>query len=812
MTPTNSEEISELRNKIKMLEEQNRELLERVNPHSVEGDFSLILDNLNDLVVKVDLEGKFVFVSPSYCRVFDMEEKDLIGKKFIPLVHEDDQAETLEAMQNLLSPPHTCRLVQRAMTKKGWRWLEWVDTAILGNDGSIREIIGVGRDITDRVLAEEALHLSKERYELALLAVNDGIWDWDVLPNKVYFDPRYYTIAGYEPDEFPHDFVEWQKRVHPDDLERSMEQIHAHLDGKTQVFDIEFRFLRKDGSWMWLRGRGKKIKVDQQGKVLRMIGTHTDISDRKEAEDKYRLLATILERSQDFIGVANLDQVPLYVNPAGKKLMGIKSDQEVTNLRILDFFMPDDLPFVEKVILPALDKEGRWSGEFRFRHFKSGEPVDVYYDLFKTEDPTTGKPTNLSTISRNISDLKKAQNELILKNQEYETLNEELRQTNEQLFIAKERAEESDRLKTAFLQNMSHEIRTPMNAIIGFSSFLLDPALDISKRQYYSRIISDSSLQLLNVLNDILTIASLESNQEKIMEETFNLNLLFDEVIGSCKEGNQKKRISYHFETCLPDPAAHILADRIKTREVLLNLLSNATKFSKEGTIEAGYEKVEEKQGTFLRCFVRDRGAGIHPGHMERVFDRFFQANPDVDSTYRGAGLGLAICKGFVELMGGKIWVESTLGKGSTFYFTLPYKPVIVEEPTLAALGVQQGESRVLVAEDEEFNFLFLKEVLETYSCTITRAENGEEAISLFMENPGLNLVLMDIKMPRMDGYSAAKIIKKTDPAIPVVALSAYAIEQEKQRYRDVFDEYITKPIDIRLLKKVLSRYLAEKI
>ena len=276
-------------------DETERRLIERRLQKS-KADYQLLVENLKDLLVKVDPEGRFLFVSPSYCKMFGKTREELLGSTFMPLVHENDREETVRAMEKLCSPPHTISVEQRAMTKDGWRWLAWSDKAIVNDRGEIEAIVGLGRDITDRKKTETALVASRERLANVMIAINDGIWDWDVASGRLFFDPTYYIMAGYEPGAFPGTMEAFKNKVHPDDFPQFEQCLTDHFQGKQRDFDVEFRFQKKDGSWMWIRGRGKIIERDDKGNPKRMVGTHTDITDRCLAvEAKRRLEARLIQ-------------------------------------------------------------------------------------------------------------------------------------------------------------------------------------------------------------------------------------------------------------------------------------------------------------------------------------------------------------------------------------------------------------------------------------------------------------------------------------------------------------------------------------
>jgi signal transduction histidine kinase len=383
-------------------------------------------------------------------------------------------------------------------------------------------------------------------------------------------------------------------------------------------------------------------------------------------------------------------------------------------------------------------------------------------------------------------------------------LEDEVEHRTHELLIAKQKAEESDKLKTAFLQNMSHEIRTPLNSICGFSEMIQSTVQD-EQIKTFSSIVLSSSNQLLSIVNDILTISAIETGQEELnLTEVDICDLIFQlEKVFVQQVGVKDVAVSAHI------PNNHqntiIKADKTKLRQVLSNLLSNAVKFTPSGSIAFGF--VEE--GEELTFFVKDTGIGIDKNKFNVIFSRFAQADETIQSVFGGTGLGLSISKGFVELMGGRIWLESEVGKGTDFYFTIPYIPLVKEK--IEGLGlIHENRSNqnisILVAEDEEFNFFFLKELLTMWNFNVLHARNGQETVEMCKSNSNIRLVLMDIRMPVMNGYDAAKEIRAINPDIPIVAQTAYALVHERIKYGNAFDDYITKPIPKEKLAELFQR------
>jgi len=383
-----------------------------------------------------------------------------------------------------------------------------------------------------------------------------------------------------------------------------------------------------------------------------------------------------------------------------------------------------------------------------------------------------------------------------------------LQNQNVELIKAKEKAEESDRLKSAFLQNLSHEIRTPLNAICGFSGMLNKPELSEEKRKSFTSIIQTSSNQLLSIVSDILTISSLETKQEKINIDKVCVNNIIIDLLSIFKQQTKNQTISLYAKQALSDKQSEIYTDKTKITQILSNLISNALKFTHEGFIEFGYNLKSNE----LEFYVKDSGIGIKPELQEKIFERFRQADLSINKKYGGTGLGLSISKGFAELLGGKIWVNSEIDKGSTFYFTIPYKPV--NEAVTKIDNNQETQKQtnnkpiILVAEDEEFNFLYIEELLIEFDYQLIHAKDGQETVDIFKTNLNISLILMDIKMPIMDGHTAAKIIKEQKPNLPIVAQSAYALEHEIERFVGIFDDYLTKPINETDLKQKILKYV----
>jgi signal transduction histidine kinase/CheY-like chemotaxis protein len=395
----------------------------------------------------------------------------------------------------------------------------------------------------------------------------------------------------------------------------------------------------------------------------------------------------------------------------------------------------------------------------------------------------------------------------------------------EELIVAKEQAEESDRLKSAFLANMSHEIRTPMNGILGFAELLKEPDLTGEKRQYYISIIEKSGTRMLNIINDIISISKVDSGQMEVSISETNINEQIEYIYTFFKPDVEQKGLRISYRNALPAKEAIIKTDIEKLYAILTNLIKNAIKFTKTGSIEFGYSSTlrQAQRGagsptsgspTELTFFVKDTGVGVRPDHLKMIFERFRQGSELLTRNYEGSGLGLSISKAYIEMLGGKIWVESELGQGSTFYFTLPYHTQTEEKVITQKVVLAEGEEnkmkqlKILIAEDDEESEMLLETVVEKYSKKVLKAKTGIEAVEACRNNLDIDLVLMDIKMPEMDGYEAARQIRQFNKDLVIVAQTAFALSGDREMALEAgCTDYISKPIRKDKLIEVIQKY-----
>ena len=501
-------------------------------------------------------------------------------------------------------------------------------------------------------------------------------------------------------------------------------------------------------------------------------------------------LSRALESIGECVSITDRQNKIIYVNNAFCKIYGYSNEEIIgKNISILRS-SKDKVNHAELILSDTIS--GGWIGELvNIKKDGTEFPIELSTSPILDEK---GNSFALIGIAVDITERKRVQKELI---------------------SAKEKAEESDRLKSAFLANMSHELRTPLNAIIGFSGLIIEsgPNKDTIP---YAQIISKSGFHLLSLVEDLFDTTIIETGQIKINFENADIRSLLEEV----QDVIQGERLMED-KTCVElvlntnevrDPL-YFVTDIRKLKQVLINLLRNALKFTEKGYIEFGITEIKDADNKYFQFYVKDTGIGIDKKNHEAIFNIFRQIDDTNTRKFGGMGLGLSLAKKTIEILGGKIWVESEPDKGSTFYFTLPVqedknKKDNNSEDKAITMGKDFSGKTILIAEDEQSNFDFLKILLTRMNIKVLWAKDGLEAVQLCETDPSINLVLMDIKMPRLNGYDATKLIKSKRPDLPIVAQTAYAmISDQQEAEQSGCDEYLSKPLKINQIIEILEKY-----
>jgi CheY-like chemotaxis protein/anti-sigma regulatory factor (Ser/Thr protein kinase) len=361
---------------------------------------------------------------------------------------------------------------------------------------------------------------------------------------------------------------------------------------------------------------------------------------------------------------------------------------------------------------------------------------------------------------------------------------------------------------------MSHEIRTPMNGILGFSNLLKTPNLSGEEQQEYIEVIEKSGKRMLNIINDIISISKIEAGVMELYLEESNINEQIEYIYTFFKPEATAKGIALSFKNSLPEEEALVKTDREKLYAILTNLVKNAIKYTKEGSIELGYTK----KGKQLEFYIKDTGIGIDQDRHTAIFERFIQADISDENALQGAGLGLAISKAYVEMLGGEIWMKSEKGIGSTFYFTLPYEIYDIEtkeesesDTSAKELEAPLKKLKILIVDDDKISRRLLSKILEKVSNELLYAEDGLKAVEIFRKNNDIDLILMDMKMPVMDGYESTRLIRKLSNKTVIIAQTAFALEgDEEKAIKAGCNHYLTKPINRAALLALIQQYITK--
>ena len=533
-----------------------------------------------------------------------------------------------------------------------------------------------------------------------------------------------------------------------------------------------------------------------------------------------RRFTQILESGNVLSLLLNNDGTINFCNDYSLRITGY-SREEVSGKNWFELFVPDD----SREKLKELFFSGIKTKEFSKNYenpilTKTGEVLYIsWYNIVLKSDAEEVLGT--ASIGVNITEIKKHEKMLEEKNAEILTQNEEYRKINQELQKAKERAEQSDRLKSAFLANMSHEIRTPMNSILGFSDLLKESKLTIDKQHQYIDVIEHSGKRMLNIINDIITISEIETGIIEINNSEININDQIESIYALFKAEIEQKGIDFSYKNTLPDSEAIINTDGEKIYAILLNLVKNAIKFTNHGAIEFGYNLKKYSESAELEFFVKDTGEGISNLQKEIIFERFRQGSDALTRNYEGAGLGLTISKAFVEMLGGKIRLESeeeNLADDSdgstTFYFTIPYDRKPNKKTDMPHVTSETGklhqakDLKILIVEDDVTSENMLELMIEDYCKSPLVALNGLEAVQLCKDHPDIDFVLMDIKMPELNGYEATKQIRQFNKDIIIFAQTAFALPGDREKAIAAgCNDYISKPYSQRELTELIEKY-----
>ena len=732
---------------------------------------------------------RFEHANPQFAAIMGYSEEELQKLTFPEITHPDDRNTDFEQVRKLITKEISVYKTEKRYIRKDGQIL-WGSVTVTSNYSSEGEFLynlAVVEDITPRRQKDDKIKRLTERISTATRASQVGIWDWEVSNNNLTWDDQMYALYGVKKEEFTGAYDAWVNGLHPDDREFCQDETRLALIGEKD-YNTEFRVVWPDGTVRYIGAKGDVFRNDQ-GDPVRMIGVNFDITTRilavnalRESEHRFKQVA---EDAQEWIWEFDKNGLYTYSSPVCQSLLGFSTDEIVGRKNFYDFFAPEKKEELQKTIFEIISRKAS------FKHF---------------ENPAVHKSGDLLILTKSGSPILDDHGDVI----GYRGVDSDVTERTkmlEELVFAKEKAEESDKLKTAFINNISHEIRTPLNGILGFSQFLSEPELSMNQRQEYMTIIQKSSNRLMNTINDYMDMAMIVSGTLEVHQKDFSLVPFFDKFLESAADLCAEMNIL--LVPVIPEEPREltIFSDHEIIDKILCILLDNALKFTKQGSISCGFSIGKE----FLEFFVTDTGIGIAPDKRELIFDMFTQEDNSNTRGYEGSGLGLTIARNLVKMLGGSIHVTSEKGKGSTFSFTVPYSAVAVHELNPAESIVataDHGHIVVLIAEDEESNYSYMELIMKRVGCRYLHARNGDEAVEICRENPEINLVLMDIKMPVMNGLEAVKLIRKFRRDLPVIAITAYAQTGDEHRFLSAgFDAYLAKPVKKESIVSLIEKY-----
>jgi len=646
----------------------------------------------------------------------------------------------------------------------------------------------------------------------AYRCINDKNW------TMIYISEQCENITGYKPDEFLNNNIIAYNDIIKEEYREYIWEKWQELLLQKKIFEEEYPVITKSGVEKWVWERGKGIYSDS-GEVLYLEGFIFDITKIKR-DDAIQLMqysvANAIVNSKSINELLNVVKIELTKLIDTSNFFVASYDEKTDTLKQLIWIDEKDQYNIwkaenslsglvvkkSKTLLLNKDEILQLAKDNNLKLL--GTTAECWLGVpLKSGNKVLGVIVVQSYNNKNAFDKSSADLLEILANQI--SIYIEKKKAEEELIIAKEKAEESDRLKTAFLQNMSHEIRTPLNSILGFSQLLNEETLKIEDVKNYSGYIQSGGKRLMKLIDNIIDISKIESGEVSIDYSAVNIPKLVDEVFDQFIIAAQSQNIELIHTNLTGNKNLQIESDSFKLYQILTNLVGNALKFTKKGSVEIKYKFINND----IIFSVKDTGEGIYQKHIDKIFERFYQADISFSRGYEGAGLGLAICKGLIEILSGKIWVESEIGKGTTFYFSLPLKEVVQNIKAKEPGDMKPLSAKIiLVAEDDDSSFKFIEMLLEKEKIKVLRAVNGIEVLEICKNRNDISLILMDLKMPQMNGIDATKEVKKLYPYIPIIAQTAYAFSNDKELALEAgCNDYITKPIDKSKLFECINKY-----
>lgn len=776
-----------------------------VSQQRAESLANTVVDRAGALVVLLDSEGRIVRFNQAAEKLSGRSFAEVEGKypwdTLVP--PEEGEAIRTNAFGILAHNPQRMagQFTNHWLSRDGKRYLtEWTNTVVLNERGRMQYMVSIGADVTERHRMQAELRDNEERVRLALAGANQGLYDLNVQTGEAIVSPEYATMLGYDPAEFRENNEAWRLRMHPDDQKLVYQVYEDYVSGRRPDYRVEFRQRTKNGDWKWILSLGKIISRDAQGQPLRMLGTHTDLTERKRIEDELRrhreqLEEAVRERTRELREAQRIAHIGnWYLDLASNSLtwsdemyvlFGYDRQRQSASQDLYEKRIhPDDLGMVRKYRQDVLLGQRTDGIDYRLV-LEDGTLRWVHAESALHRGPD-GKLVGITGISHDITARKQVEQELIL---------------------AKESAERANKAKSEFLARMSHELRTPMNAILGFAQ-LLEMEQLFEEQHEYVREIHRAGDHLLELINELLDLSRIEAGKLTITIQTTSVCDVANQAIALANSFAQQYQVTV-MNHC--PRGTLVLADPMRLRQVLVNLLSNASKYNRKGgRIDIDCALLDDER---IRISVRDTGQGIEPEKLKKLFRPFERIGAEY-RTIDGAGIGLALSKRLTEMMSGTMGVDSEPGIGSTFWIELPVAKAN-QLTKLLATGAKAAQTErhhtVLYVEDNAANLRVVQAIFRRHQETsLLSASTGAFGLEL-AQRYRPDIILLDIHLPDIDGYTVLESLLR-DPNtrnIPVIAVSADAMPLDIERGRKAgFRGYLTKPLQIDQLMATIQQHL----
>ncbi len=734
---------------------------------NIEKDKLEKLFNLSiDLIGLAGIDGYFKKINPAFSLTLGWESEELLSRPFFDFIHPDDIASTRAELEKLTKGEKTIGFETRFKSKKGdYLLIRWVANP----DTETGEIYAIGRYDVNREVWEKNLMLSEEKHR-SLFENSQGLMCMhDLEGNFMAINPAGAATVGYTVEELCNkSLFDLMPPTAKPLLKAYLYEIKKSGSSKGLM-----NVMHKNGSiktWMY----NNIISEDVSGKYV--TGTAVDITERilleKELKESNRRFFKVFDKNPVSMVLSNTQTEKIeYVNETFLETFGFTKDEVIGKTAIeLNIISAEER---EKNI-SLLKKEGSVRSSQGIVLKKNGEQI---WALTSLEIVEINESTFILSSIFNIDQRKKMEEEIIL---------------------AKEKAEQAVIAKNSFLANMSHEIRTPMNAIIGYTELLAQSNLDQEQQEHVSYV-KTAGTNLLHIINDILDFSKIESGKIALEFAPFNLKQALKNIYSLLNVRAAEKKLEYNFflDADLPE---YVLGDSVRLNQILINLIGNAIKFTAKGYVNVSVKRISEHNDSYtLKFSVQDSGIGIPPDKIDLIFERFTQANTETTRKFGGTGLGLSIAKSLVELQGGEMHLKSEVEKGSEFSFDLLYKKVdtLMIEPLKTGFAPQKslGNVKILLCEDNVLNQKLAKKVIAKFGFDLEIAENGKIGIEKLRMNK-FDIVLMDLQMPEMDGYQTVLAIRnELNLRVPIIAMTAHSLVGEKEKCLEMgMNDYVGKP------------------